>query len=129
MFSRLVLVDEHAVAARRRVRRDEVAGLSLEAAKFVDAFEKARLFVFDAAGSASVVEVAHEALLGEWPLLSTWIRERADDLRLMQQVGAAAEEWHRHSRESIYLWPHERLALVYQSLARLEQRREDLDER
>jgi hypothetical protein len=126
VFGQLVLVDESGIATRRRARRDDVAGASDDARAVVDAFEHARLLVSDAAGGATVLEVAHEALLREWDLLATWIRERAGDLRLLQQVDEQAWEWDRHRRAPHYGWAHERLLPVYDALARLGRRRDHL---
>jgi hypothetical protein len=129
VFGRLVLVSDDGVATRQRAVREEIVARSPDACAFVDAFEKARLLVSDAGpDSTSVLEVAHEALLREWPLLADWIRERADDLHLLQQVKAAAREWHRHDRSPLYLWPQERLVPVYESRERLGRNREDLEE-
>ena len=69
---------------------------------------------------AGTIEVAHEALLREWPRLATWIREHADDLRLIRQVEAAAREWEQRERAELYAWPHERLAPVYDAFEQLE---------
>lgn len=119
VFSQLVLVDDAGLATRSRARQDDVAG-SPESARFVDAFDRARLLVPDRAADGTImIEVAHEALLREWPLLARWIAERADDLRLVRQVEAAAREWDRHERTPQYGWPQERLAPVYESLERL----------
>lgn len=116
VFSRLVAVDEHDVATRQRESRKDIVGASPEAATLVDRFVDGRLLVSDDGG---VVEVAHEVLLREWPLLAEWIRERADDIRLMRQVEAAAREWDRQGRQDAYAWPHERLVPVSDSLKRL----------
>jgi hypothetical protein len=128
VFGQLVVVDEHGVATRHRAPREEVVGSSADAAQLVAAFEQARLLVSDSApDGASVLEVAHEALLREWQGLTGWIRERADDLRLMRQVETAAREWARQGHAPHYAWPHERLVPVYQALERLG-RRDDLHE-
>ena len=126
VFSRLVVVDENAVATRQRAGLAELAGSSSDISRLIEAFEKARLLVLDAGGGTSVMEVAHEALLREWPRLAAWIRERADDLRLLQQTRAAALEWDRRDRTSHYLWPQERLTPIYESVSRLGRQREDL---
>jgi WD40 repeat protein/DNA-binding SARP family transcriptional activator len=41
------------------------------------------------------VEVAHEALLREWPRLSGWIEEDLEGLRIQRALSAAANEWER----------------------------------
>ena len=49
--------------------------------------------------SAGTVEVAHEALLREWPRLRGWIEEDREGLRIHRGVTAAAEEWRRLGRD------------------------------
>jgi len=128
VFRDLVEVDERGVATRRRVPLAPVVS-SVEPGRLVDAFVEARLLVTDRgpAGEA-MVEVAHEALLREWPRLAEWISERADDLRLLRQAQAAAAEWERSGRDASHLWPHERLAPVHDMLSRLGMDRATLDE-
>jgi DNA-binding SARP family transcriptional activator len=46
-----------------------------------------------------VVEVAHEALLHEWPRLGGWLEEDAEGRRLHRQLAAAATEWHESGRD------------------------------
>ena len=43
--------------------------------------------------SAGSVELAHEALLREWPRLRGWIDEDRDGLRIRRALGVAAREW------------------------------------
>ena len=49
--------------------------------------------------SAGSVEVAHEALLREWPRLRGWIHEDRESIRIHRGVTAAAEEWRRLDRD------------------------------
>ncbi|HEY5047174.1 MAG TPA: TIR domain-containing protein [Rhizomicrobium sp.] len=42
------------------------------------------------------VEVAHEAILRQWPALRAWIAEERDALRALDGVRAAAAEWKKH---------------------------------
>ena len=49
----------------------------------------ARLVTMDDAG----VEVAHEALIREWPRLQAWLDEDRDGLRLQRHLTAAATAW------------------------------------
>jgi formylglycine-generating enzyme required for sulfatase activity len=117
VFRQLVHVDENHVATRSRARRDDVVAASPGARQLVEAFERARLLVPDRVADGTIVlDVAHEALLREWPRLVAWIRERADDLLLMRQVEAAAREWERNGKTADYFWPHERLEPVYDVL-------------
>ena len=57
-----------------------------------------------------MVEVAHEALLREWPLLKQWIEERCEALRLRQRVEEEARAWRDGGRPDYLRWKHERLA-------------------
>lgn len=119
VFRDLVEVDEHGVATRRRAKLADVAS-SCVARDLVDAFTDARLLVTDRApDGTSTVEVAHEALLREWERLAEWIRDIADDLRLVRQAEAAAAEWERLDKYASHLWPHERLVLVHEALEKL----------
>ena len=43
--------------------------------------------------SAGTVELAHEALLREWPRLAGWIDEDRDELRIRRALSAAARDW------------------------------------
>jgi hypothetical protein len=93
VFRELVEVDQHGLATRRRASHAHFES-SPPAAALVDAFTEARLLVTDSGpDGTSVFEVAHEALLQEWPRLKDWIGERADDLRLLRQVEHSAQEW------------------------------------
>jgi hypothetical protein len=40
-----------------------------------------------------MIEVSHEAILQEWPLLKTWISEWDSDLRLRQALDSRIEQW------------------------------------
>src|SRR4051794_23668005 len=44
-------------------------------------------------------EVAHEALLREWPRLRTWLDEDAEGRRVHRQLGVAARDWDESGRD------------------------------
>jgi WD40 repeat protein/energy-coupling factor transporter ATP-binding protein EcfA2 len=48
--------------------------------------------------SATTVEVAHEALLREWPRLRGWLEEDADGRRVHRHLEDAAREWDERGR-------------------------------
>jgi WD40 repeat protein len=54
-------------------------------------------------------EVAHEALLREWPRLRAWLDEDAEGRRLHRQVAAAARDWHDGGRDQDALFRGARL--------------------
>ena len=93
VFVHLVRVSGDDEPTRQRARRS-LWKADLEAAKLIDAFEKARLLVADR-GQANdpVIEVAHEALLREWPRLVRWIHDRRDAFQLVDRVRVEAEAW------------------------------------
>ncbi len=56
------------------------------------------------------VEVAHEALLREWPRLREWIEEDAEGRRLRRHITQAASEWDAAGRDRSELYRGARLA-------------------
>ena len=56
------------------------------------------------------VEVAHEALLREWPRLREWIEEDAEGRRLRRHITQAATEWDAAGRDQGELYRGARLA-------------------
>ena len=49
------------------------------------------------------VQVAHEALIREWPRLRGWLEESRGDMRMQRLLAAAAAEWNAAGREPSYL--------------------------
>jgi DNA-binding SARP family transcriptional activator/WD40 repeat protein len=60
--------------------------------------------------SAGTVEVAHEALLREWPRLREWLDEDAEGRRLRRHLTATAQDWERGERDRGDLYRAARLA-------------------
>lgn len=56
-----------------------------------------------------VVEVAHEALLREWPRLRTWLEEDVQGRRLHARLAAAARSWDAGGRDASELYRGTRL--------------------
>jgi DNA-binding SARP family transcriptional activator/WD40 repeat protein len=56
------------------------------------------------------LEVAHEALLREWPRLRDWLEEDADGRRLHQRLINASRDWQAGGRDSSELYRGARLA-------------------
>ncbi len=98
VFLRLVTVSDEADDVRRRVRRLELETLGLDRTDLdsvLDAFGAARLLTFDRdpITRGPTVEVAHEALLREWPLFRDWVSERRDALITQRRFTTALDEW------------------------------------
>ena len=59
--------------------------------------------------SEDFVEVAHEALIREWPRLRSWLEDNREGLRLHRRITEAAQEWSALEREEEYLYHGARL--------------------
>ena len=106
-FLRLAASEEEVGVTRRRVSQNEIASLADEAAmsQAIDAFGAARLLSFDrdpTTGNATV-EVAHEALLVEWPRLRGWLEAASEALRAQRRLAVAAREWVDEDRDPSFL--------------------------
>lgn len=55
-------------------------------------------------------EVAHEALIREWPTLRGWLEENREGLRLHRHLTESAQEWQSRGRETDALYRGARLA-------------------
>jgi hypothetical protein len=74
-------------------------------AAVLDAFDRARLLTFDRdpVRGEPTVELAHEALITEWPRLADWLQSVRDDLRLDQRLAAELAAWEASGHEPDYL--------------------------
>ncbi len=57
-------------------------------------------------------EVAHEALIRQWPTLQSWLNEDRDGLRLHRQLTEAAQIWANNEQDQSYLYRGGRLKQV-----------------
>ena len=118
IFLRLVTLGEGVEDTRRRVLQSELEQVGVKREEWraestfhpssfiLHPFSAARLLSFDRdpATRTPTVEVAHEALLREWPRLREWLRESREDLRLQRRLGVISAEWQQANRdESILL--------------------------
>ncbi len=96
VLMRLVGAGEGDSVERRRVA---LAELEIEEdeniARVVALLTDRRLLTVD----EGTVEVAHEALLREWPRLRDWIEEDRDGLRVRRGLSLATKEWVRLGRD------------------------------
>jgi hypothetical protein len=121
----LIHVDaETGAATRRRVPLDRWPPDSVER-RLIEVFSRdadrprdaVRLLVCGEQGGQATVEVAHEALLREWPRLAVWIRTRREALIRRDEVRRDAARWDERGRPD-HLLPHpELLAEVRTRLA------------
>lgn len=68
--------------------------------KVVNLLAEARLLTIE----DGAVDVAHEALIREWPTLRSWIEENRAGLRIHQRLTLAAQEWQRFKRDEGLLY-------------------------
>jgi WD40 repeat protein/DNA-binding SARP family transcriptional activator len=114
LFLRLVTLGEGAADTRRRVRLSELSALEVDTDAIesaLDAYGRHRLVTFDRdpATREPTVEVAHEALLGAWERLSSWIDEAREDVRTRRRLSDAAREWESSGQEPSFLLAGSRL--------------------
>jgi WD40 repeat protein/DNA-binding SARP family transcriptional activator len=101
---RLAAGDEAAVV-RRRLPVAELARTD-GADRVLAELVRARLLTVD----EGEVEVAHEALLREWPRFTEWLAESHEERRFRAHLTASAREWAARDRDAAELYRGARLA-------------------
>jgi DNA-binding SARP family transcriptional activator/WD40 repeat protein len=97
---------------RRRARRDEVATTDAEQQLLTQLVNR-RLVT----ATEDTVEVAHEALLREWPRLRGWLAEGREGRRLHRQLADAAATWDAEGRDEAGLYRGTRLQAALDTAA------------
>jgi basic membrane lipoprotein Med (substrate-binding protein (PBP1-ABC) superfamily)/DNA-binding SARP family transcriptional activator len=115
LFLRLVTISGDREWSRRRVTASELTSLRhnlIATQHVIESFGEHRLLAFDRdqVSGSPTVEVAHEALLTEWPRLHGWIQEARDDVVRHAALVAAMTEWRDASSNADYLLVGQRLA-------------------
>jgi WD40 repeat protein len=107
LFLRLVTVGDEGVATRRRVSRAEL-DLAEDSvlASVVERLTEDRLLT----AHETSIEIAHEALLREWPRLEEWLAEDAQGRDLREHLTQSAKRWDEAGREPGELYRGPRLA-------------------
>ena len=74
--------------------------------RLVDLLVDARLLVSSTGDreSGSLVEIVHESLIHSWPMLSHWLDENQEDAPFLEQLKAAARQWHERGCPNGLLW-------------------------
>jgi WD40 repeat protein len=111
---RLVEPGEGADDTRRRASVDEVASIEAGASltPVIDALAAARLLTLDDEN----VELAHEALIREWPRLQKWIDDEREALAIRRHLTGAAAAWEQLGRDPSELYSGPRLATLLEWL-------------
>ena len=97
---RLVAIGDGAPDTRRRVPPDELYAAGTGADALVEKLARARLVTVD----DDSVQLAHEALIRQWPRLSEWLADSRDGLRVQRRLADAAREWARLGRDPAALY-------------------------
>ncbi len=108
MFLRLVTLGEGSEDTRRRIFITELFSMNVDdniIQEILDEFGKYRLLTFDRDPITRnpTIEVAHEALIRQWPLLRTWLDANRDGLRIQRRVQSASTEWQNMGRDDSFL--------------------------
>jgi basic membrane lipoprotein Med (substrate-binding protein (PBP1-ABC) superfamily)/DNA-binding SARP family transcriptional activator len=115
LFLRLVTIVDAEAWSRRRVAASEVVSISVDVVDLqtvLESFGSFRLLTFDRdhVSGSPTVEVAHEALLGEWGRLRGWIEDGREDVLRHALFTTALTEWKASGDIVGYLLSGERLA-------------------
>ncbi|MDP9243718.1 MAG: hypothetical protein M3O77_01380, partial [Chloroflexota bacterium] len=111
IFLRLTELGEGTQDTRRRVSRSELVPAddpirAVEIDHVLGILADARLVTM----AEGTVEVAHEALIREWPTLREWLGQDREGLRLHRRLTDAAAEWGIAERDAGLLYRGARLA-------------------
>jgi WD40 repeat protein len=122
IFLRLSNLGEGLEGTRRRVMLAELVPAARDASAVQAVLKKlvdARLITID----EDSVEVAHEALITEWPTLRNWLIEDRESLRLHRHLTESAQAWQEMDRDPGELYQGTRLG---QTLEWVEKHASDL---
>ena len=111
IFLRLTELSDETAASdtRRRASFNELIlkpEESVVTQNVLKALADARLIIT----SENSAEVAHEALIREWPTLRSWLEDNREGLRLHRHLTETAQEWENLNRETDVLYRGARLA-------------------
>jgi WD40 repeat protein len=95
VFLRLTEPGEGTEDTRRRVQRSELGSGRAEIAEVLDTLASERLVTL----GPDTVEVAHEALIREWPRLRRWLDEDREGLRIHRRLTEDARTWEDLDRD------------------------------
>ena len=95
----------------------------------LDLLARKRLVTLDEETEQPYAEVAHEALIREWPMLREWLDENREGLRIQRQVTEAAQAWQANGEDASYLYRGGRLAQAQEWAVQSEVQLNELEQR
>ncbi len=127
IFLRLTALGEGTEDTRRRAAHTELLAGSqtIQVQDVLNALATARLITL---GQDSV-EVAHEALIREWPRLRGWLDEDRDGLRLARGLTTTAHDWAVAGRDEGLLYRGSRLTDTRAWVQRTQPRLSDIEDK
>jgi WD40 repeat protein len=116
-FLRLTQPGEGTEDTKRRASIQELVSLSAQGAaeeQIIQRLADASLLITegDPSQKDAFVEVAHEALIRNWPQLRKWIDADRAGLRTRARLTEAARDWRNSSRDTAYLYSGGRLLIT-----------------
>ncbi len=113
LFTQLVTPGDDSDDLRRRATVEELADI---APRVIEEYRSNRLIVTDhhPVTREPTVEVAHEALLREWPRLAGWIDGDRDTIRVRRSLTLAAHDWQADPADESTLYRGTRLVAADQ---------------
>ncbi len=108
IFLSLTHLGEGAEDTRRHILQDNLYSSQYgehQVTRVIKKLADANLLVTDKRGKSfedkhtAIVDVAHEALIRNWPKLRHWLDENRELLRQQRKIELAAEEWNRQSND------------------------------
>jgi tetratricopeptide (TPR) repeat protein len=117
IFIRLAEIGEDSPDTRRRASFSELISAAVDERTIqlvVNILTDSRLITTNTIqpDNEKVVEVAHEALIREWPTLREWLNENRKDLIQHRQLTSDTNDWIKLQRDPGALYRGERLRLV-----------------
>jgi len=111
IFFLLVAVGDAGPITRRRAPLDDVTALGESASEVLDRFGRYRLVGFDRdpITRRPTVSLVHEALIGDWERLRSWVALARADLQLRESLDVEARTWLDSSNDPDYLLAGSRL--------------------
>lgn len=106
----LATINPHNDQPMRRLARR--ADLPADSQALLDALAERRLLLTDQRDGEPVVEVAHEALLRQWDVLTDWLIAEREDLKDADVLERAVQAWEKIGRKDAWLMVGDRLAIA-----------------
>ena len=111
IFLRLTNLGDETEDTRRRARQEELVPAESEqdqesVREVLQMLANARLITLD----EDSVEIAHEALITEWPTLQNWLNENRESIKLHRHLTEAAQAWDEVDRNPSELYRGARLS-------------------